>query len=221
MKDLDLILFLKSIPLFSKADEALLAEMLESGLSHVTTLSAGSAFDKRFSHALGIVLEGELEIQTADAEKKLSLRTVGARQVFGAATLFLPQAPPITNLIALCDCSVLFLELRAVRTLLGRDPAFLDAYLAFLADRVQFLNQKIRCFTAGSVERRVALWLSENAQNGPITAASLTGLAEILDVGRASLYRALDKLENDGLILRNGRELCVPSVEDLLQKYHS
>ena len=119
------------------------------------------------------------------------------------------------------DCKVLFLEHDAVRTLLGKDAAFLDAYLAFLADRVQFLNQKIRCFTAGSVERRLALWLAENAQNGPITASSLTGLAEILNVGRASLYRALEKLENDGLILRNGRELQIPNADELLKKYHS
>lgn len=221
MEGIDLILFLKSIPLFSNANDIFLKEMLASHNAKIISMSANADLDTRFSHSLGVVLEGVLEIQTTDAEKKLSLRTLRKGQVFGAATIFLRAAPPPSSLFAVKDCKVLFLEHDAVRTLLGKDAAFLDAYLAFLADRVQFLNQKIRCFTAGSVERRLALWLAENAKNGPITASSLTGLAEILNVGRASLYRALEKLENDGLVLRNGRELQIPNADELLKKYHS
>ena len=97
----------------------------------------------------------------------------------------------------------------------------MDAYLQFLAERVQFLNAKIRSFTAGSTERRLALWLAEHAQNGAIRTPSLSMLAETLDIGRASLYRALDKMELEGLITRNGREIKVPCTDTLLQKYHS
>ncbi|MBE6629798.1 MAG: Crp/Fnr family transcriptional regulator [Ruminococcaceae bacterium] len=221
MKTTDIVIFLKTIPLFADADPALLKEMLEGPHTHVISLSAQESFDERFSHALGIVLKGQVQIRSADAEKRLVLRTVGTGEVFGAASLFLPQSPPPSHLVALHDCTVLFCEHEAVRALLGKDPRFLDAYLGFLADRVQFLNRKIRCFTAGSAERRLALWLCEQAANGTVTIHSFSTLAALLDMGRASLYRALDKLENDGLILHNGREIQILCADDLLQKYHS
>ena len=43
----------------------------------------------------------------------------------------------------------------------------------------------------------------------------------MLDIGRASLYRALDKLEAEGFIRRAGREITVVSQDAILQKYLS
>ena len=91
--------------------------------------------------------------------------------------------------------------------------------LSFLAGRVCFLNRKIQCFTAGSAERRLALWLLSEEEEVITLPSSLTTLSDMLDIGRASLYRALDKLEGDGLIRRNGREITLLSQENILKKY--
>ena len=167
------------------------------------------------------MLSGKLQILSADAERSVVLRSVGKGHIFGAATLFLEDRAPVSRLLAQSACTLFFLEKAAVRELLVTDPAFMDAYLRFLAERVHFLNAKIRCFTAGSAERRLALWLAEHPEGTPFPVSSLTTLADTLDIGRASLYRALDKLEAEGLIARNGREMTVPSIEALLKKYHS
>ena len=113
----------------------------------------------------------------------------------------------------------MFLDRDAVRAMLGESPAFMDAYLQFLAERVYFLNGKIRAFTAGSAERRLALWLAEHPEKQPFPTGSLTALAKTLDIGRASLYRALDKLENEGAILRDGRRITVLAADNLLKQY--
>lgn len=221
MSHTDILNFLLSLPLFATASPPLLQKAIEGAQSHLVTLAAGESPDSRFGEMLGVVLSGNLQILSSDTERSVVLRSVTKGHVFGAASLFGQEQSPISRLVAKSDTTLLFLTRDAVRELLRADPAFMDAYLCFLAGRVHFLNAKIRAFTAGSAERRLALWLTEHAREGVVRAVSLSALADTLDIGRASLYRALDKMEAEGLITRNGREITLPSSEALLQKYHS
>ncbi len=221
MTHTDILNLLVTLPLFSAASHTRLQSTLESEHAHLVTLAAGQMLPARYAEMLGVVLAGKLQILSADADRSVVLRSVGKRHIFGAAALFLEDRAPVSRLLAQSECTLFFLEKAAVRELLVADPAFMDAYLRSLAERVHFLNGKIRCFTAGSAERRLALWLAEQPEGTPFPVGSLTTLADTLDIGRASLYRALDKLEAEGLIARNGRKMTVPSIENLLQKYHS
>ena len=221
MTNANILGFLKKLPLFETANASLLQKALESKQAHRITLASGEALPPHFGEMLGVLLSGKLQILSADEERTVVLRNAAAGHVFGAASLFWESRAPVSRLIAQRECSLLLLERDAVRGLLVADPAFMDAYLRFLAERVHFLNGKIRAFTAGSTERRLALWLAEHTEDGRVRAPSLSTLADLLDIGRASLYRALDKLEAEGLIARNGREIAVPCVQALLQKYHS
>ena len=221
MTNTNVLCELRALPLFAAADPALLQGAAKGKHAHLITLSAQTALPPRFCEMLGVVLAGKLQILSADAQRAVVLKTAAKGHVFGAASLFLEQKAPVSRLVAQDECTLFLLERRAVRELLSKDPAFLDAYLRFLAERVEFLNAKIRAFTAGSTERRLALWLTERAENGLVQSGSLSALADALDIGRASLYRALDKLEAEGLILRHGREIAVPDADALLKKYHS
>ena len=221
MTTTDVLNILKELPLFSICDPMLLQEAVVSSGAHLAELEAGEAPPPFYDEMLGVVLKGKLQILSADKQTPVVLRAVNAGHVFGAASLFLEKATPVSRLLAQSKCQLFYLSRDAVRTLLHKDHRFMDTYLQFLAERVQFLNAKIRSFTAGSTERRLALWLTEHAQNGAVRAPSLSTLASTLDIGRASLYRALDKLELEGLITRNGREIKVPCTDTLLQKYHS
>lgn len=221
MTQTELLGFLTELPLFAATSSALLEKVLDSENTHLVTLAQGESPMPRFKEMLGIVLSGKLQILSTDKQNPVVLRAVGTGHVFGAASLFLEEHAPVSRLVAQNDCKLLYLSRDAVRTLLRADEHFMDAYLRFLAERVHFLNAKIRAFTAGSAERRLALWLTEHAPDGTVRVASLSVLADTLDIARASLYRALDKMEKDGDILRNGREIRVPSPETLLQKYRS
>ena len=212
---------LTELPLFSGITPSLLQKAVEGDRAHLLHLTAGQTAPPESGEMLGVVLSGKLQILSADTERSVVLRSVATGHVFGAAALFLESRAPVSRLRAHSDCKLFFLEKAAVRELLLHDSAFMDAYLRFLAERVHFLNGKIRCFTAGSAERRLALWLAEHPEGAPFPVGSLTTLADTLDIGRASLYRSLDKLEAEGLIARNGREMTVPSTRTLLKKYNS
>ena len=211
--------FLKRLPLFSTASETTLTSALCSRGARIQTAEVGEKIEIRGQKHLGILLSGRAQIRSTDGERTVILRSIRAGEVFGAASLFLKQAPPLSRIEALESSKVLFFDLDAVRTMMREDDAFLDAYLTFLAGKVQFLNQKIRCFTAGSAERRVALWLTTEEQERILLPDSLSALSDTLDIGRASLYRALDKLEADGLIQRHGREITLLSRDAILKKY--
>lgn len=218
MKDPRQILeIIRSLPLFSQTEAALLETWLSAHSPKELEIAAGEEIGR--TRALGILLSGRAAVLSADSGRSVILREVASPAVFGAASLFCMGDEPLSRIEAKTACSLLFLSADAVTALMDVDRSFRNAYLAFLAGRVQFLNRKIQCFTAGSAERRLALWLCSEEGNTLTLPTSLTALSDMLNLGRASLYRALDKLEADGMIARNGRSITLLSKDTLLKKY--
>lgn len=215
----EIISVLWTVPLFKETNEEMLRALLSSSGVMIKETFAAQYVREESPPALGILLAGHASILSSDEEKDVILRNVTAGEVFDAAALFLTDPPPMSRIIAITDCTTLFIETPTVRELMLRSPAFLDAYLSFLAERVQFLNRRIRCYTAGSAERRLALYLADNCDASGTLTVSLSSLSRILDIGRASLYRALDKLENDGLIEHDGRRITISNRTQLLLHY--
>ena len=207
------------LPLFSKTDPAVLSAWLDTAAVVEKTIPVGHDLTPSGEKSLGILLEGRAEIQSADNGRSVVLRTMQAPSIFGAASLFCDTPLPLSTVCAKVACRVLYIPLQAVDRLLADDEGFRTSYLSFLAGRVCFLNRKIQCFTAGSAERRLALWLLSEEEKTVTLPSSLTTLADMLDIGRASLYRALDKLESSGMISREGRNITLLSPEDILKKY--
>ena len=217
----ELSIFLKSLPLFFGVSTALLENTLQSEHAHLLSLASGEIPPPHCNEMLGVVLSGKLLILSADTTRSVVLRSVEKGEIFGAASLFSAARAPLSRLKARSAAQVLFFDRDTVHELLCTDPDFMNAYLRLLADRIAFLNGKIRAVTAGSAERRLALWLTDHAEGNLVHNTNLAVLAEVLDIGRASLYRALDKLEAEGLISRNGRDITLSCPQALLQKYSS
>ena len=210
---------LKQLPLFSKTASPVLEDWLKT-VPSPRIYPSGARIDDG-EPSLGVLLHGWAEITSADTGKSVLLRKLTAPGVFGAASLFCPEAPNFSRTEAKTACTVLQIPLDAVRALLSLDESFRDAYLTFLSGRVRFLNQKIRAFTAGSADRRLALWLISEESDVITLPTSISSLADMLDIGRASLYRALDKLEEEGLITRKGRTITLLSPSEIYQKYNA
>ncbi len=167
---------------------------------------------------VGLILSGSASVTTNDASKETLLRFLKSGDFFGIANLF--QGSAFVSVIrAQKKCRVFFWSEETIRTLLEQDKAFLYRYLEFLSGRICFLNQKIRYLTAGSVERKLALYLSAKKDTVIELDASLSSLSELLDVGRASLYRAFDRLIEDGYVQKDGRTITLLHPEDMLKAY--
>lgn len=211
---------IRSQPFLRGVDEPLLRRVCNGDGAFVRSYRTGDVIRSpaETSAMAGIVLSGRAAVTTRDPARSVLLRYLGAGDPFGIANLFCSE--PFVSLIrAASPCSCLFLTEDAVRVLLGESPAFRETYIGFLGGRIRFLNRKIGYLTAGSAERRLALYLSSLGAGEVRLPLSLSALSELLDVGRASLYRALDRLTADGYLVRNGRNLTVPDPEALLRAY--
>lgn len=216
-KDLELIM---STALFCHSDKAAVADRFAQGGAKLLSFADGEVILSPDSHEkkVGILLDGKAVVNTPDPSKKMLLRFLGVGEPFGFANLF-SNAPFVSVIRAHGHCRVFLMEERTIRLLLENDSAFLYQYLGFLSGRIRYLNMKIGYLTAGSAERRLALYLYSIGKREFRLPISISALSDLLDVGRASLYRAFDRLCEDGYLQKNGRNFILPSPEDLLNAY--
>ena len=173
---------------------------------------SGEAMESE-ERAVGILLSGRGVIYSSDKGRQTLLRFISPGDAVGVAGLFADKAPD-TRIYACGDgkSEMFFVGRKAFEELMTveTDGRFRTNLIKFLSDRVTFLNSKIDCVTGGSAERRLVMFLKNSStnDNGEVEIGmSMTALAHALDIGRASLYRAFDALEEDGAISRNGK--CV------------
>ncbi len=174
--------------------------------------------------AVGILLSGRGVIYSSDKGRQALLRFIAPGDAVGVAGLFADKAPD-TRIYACGDgkSEMFFIGREAFERLMNEesDGRFRTNLIKFLSDRVTFLNSRIDCVTGGSAERKLALFIKNSpvSSNGEISLGmSMTALAHALDIGRASLYRAFDSLQNDGTITRDGNSIKVLS-RDTLDNY--
>lgn len=120
-----------------------------------------------------------------------------------------------TVLTAEKNTEVLFLPEDVILWAMRRDFTITENYIRYLSERIWFLNEKISGLTAGTAEQRLAVFLTEHCGPEGDIATSMTDLSRQLNIGRASLYRALDTLEQKGLIQRGNKALHVINLDGL------
>ena len=167
---------------------------------------------------IGFLLSGRAIVQTTDESRRVLLRKLAAGDAFGVAGMF-SKTPQVSNIVADRSCKCLFFSEQAVAELLEISDAFRKNYVAFLSDRIRFLNRKITYLTAGCAERRLALYLLSIGSGEVELKESISSLSELLNLGRASIYRAFDKLCQDGYLQKNGRKLTILNPEAMLNAY--
>ena len=195
--------------LFRGAPEAA-AAALADGRAQLRRAARGEViYDPRhFQRCLGVVAEGTVRVNKGE----LLMSTLRRGDLFGAAALFNDRPDYATTLTARAPCRVLLLPQALVEELMARYPAVCRSYVAYLSGRIRFLSGKIDALTAGGAQRKVAQYLLSRLDGTWAELdCSATGLARRLGVSRASLYRALDALEAQGAVHREGKRFFIPS----------
>ena len=205
---------------FSGLDRALVLPLLEEHGCSVRVYCAGDVILSPDSPAplMGLILEGEAIAKTSDPSNHTLLRTLAAGDVFGVANLFSTDSF-VSHITANKESRVFVLPKGAVSALMAKSQIFLEAYLSFVCSRVCYLNKKITYLTAGSAERRLAVYLASFDSEEIVLSESLSSLSDLLNLGRASLYRAFDRLSLDGYIQRDARRITVLKKDAMLKAY--
>ncbi len=207
-------------PIFANVDRTHALSVFENGGCKAVEFEEGEMIlaQNDTSRRAGIFLSGEAVATTADDSKNTLLRFFAAGDLFGIANLFTHEGY-VSSIRAKKRCRVFFFTEEAICELLESNKTFLYNYLSFLSGRICYLNHKIRYLTAGSAERRLALYLSSFGSKTIELKDSLSSLSELLDIGRASLYRAFDTLSADGYIQKNGRTIHLLAPDTMMRDY--
>lgn len=207
-------------PIFHGANEQTVLSMLNDSAFQVARLSAGSAVfaSNGQEEQVGILLSGRAQAFTGQNREQTLLKTIRPYELFGIANLYAENEPFPSRILAISDCQILWIDRDALKGLIETDAAVRRNYLAFQSKKILYLNRKIATLTAGSAEKRLAVCLLDFEDDGHFTPnCSMSELAELLGIGRASLYRAIDNLVAYGWIERQEKHIRILDKDALLR----
>lgn len=206
------LVLLSRCPLLLGADEALVLRVAGTEDAWVQDFTAGEILYQphRFLRCLGLLLTGQVRVTNGT----LSVSTLEAGELFGAAALYNDAPDYATTLTAHTPCRAIFFPQATVDRLLGEEPVLRRNYLRYLSGRIRFLSSRLQSVTQAGAEGKLARYLLANTAGGSVN-ISATDLARQLGLSRASLYRAFDALEKADLIHRTGKTISVPNLPAL------
>lgn len=211
MKEIQL---LRKNTLFSDVSDSEMFEILSKNSEKIIYSKNDIVFSKNsYKKAVGIILYGSCKVYKG----KMPLSNLTKGSVFGTVTLYSSMDYFATDIIAGEETQILFIDKSGISSLISNNKNFAQDYISYLSDRVYFLNSRIDSLTAGLVEDSVLDFIVKNADysgSKPVLRLkSYSELALALDLGRASLYRAMDKLTKLGKISRDGKSIFLERVD--------
>lgn len=166
--------------------------------------------------ALGVLLSGKVCVGGRRDRHKLVLNEMYPGVVFGFSSLFEGERHFETDICACRKSEVLWLEEALIEELLGLERRVGRNIIALQAEKIRFLNEKVLSFSSSDNEKKLLLYLEalpaseEGRREVPL---GMSALSARLSMGRASLYRAFDRLEEENMIRREGRAVYILSPE--------
>ena len=147
---------------------------------------------------------------------RVKLNTLLKGDSFGITAVFSDDDFP-TVVYARRTAEIVFITKNELMTLINRIPDIALNIIRFQNKKLAFLNKKIETFSAGSVEERLAGYLLDEYKKHGTCDLSLNRAktADVLGVGRASLYRALDSLSEAGIITLDSKKIFIKDPNDL------
>ena len=167
---------------------------------------------------LGIMLSGKACVFGKNREEEVLLNRLDEADVFGAATVFFSEREAVSTVTAKTKCRILFIERSLLERVMENDFAVASAYIAFLSERVYFLNRKIIGFTAKSADCALADYVLRSADENGFLTVNMSRLASTLNIGRTTLYRVLEMLREEGLLAYDGKKMQILNRELLEQR---
>ena len=167
---------------------------------------------KHFSRCLALILKGNASVTKIGLNgHKTVINRLSEGDVFGMASLFYEEAEYPSEITAESALRLAVFPKDAVEEAFATSPEFAKAYVTLLSEKILFLNKKISAFSEGDASEKVLRWVltMANGENEFVLPCSVSKLSQMLGIGRASVYRAFDILQNRGIIFREDKKIVI------------
>lgn len=165
---------------------------------------------ENFNNAIGYIINGKA-FAVSNNGSSLHMNTFLKGSCFGVAALFGDNEQYVSSIVAKTDCEIQFISENELQKIFKLFPICSVNYIRFLSEKIRFLNKKLDMLSRPLAEDTVLNYLTTNMdQDGKAKIPkNITLVAKTLGLGRATVYRCLDSLENKGKILRENNYIKV------------
>lgn len=157
--------------------------------------------------SLGVLLSGTATVKRVnELGGSVTVRSLQKGEMFGCVSVFGNWQEGSSSITATTDCICMYITETRLEELFKAIPQTAINYIAYLTDKIRFLNRRLDTFSTDSADQRVYEFLLSSAdENGEVRLdISIAELARRLKIGRTSLYRSLNTLEAQAIIKRDG-----------------
>ena len=195
--------FLKRTFLFRGVDDRVLEDLLKHNAPVEHRFKRGDLiYPINDTSMVGFLVSGRCEVRRDRFEGgKIVLNVLEENDSFGILSIYSADEFP-TQVFALKSSRVLFFTDTQIEYFVNNSSQISSNLIKFMANRISFLNKKIATFSGQRVEDRLAAYILCKS-GSPLCdsiAFNCQKASEEINSGRASVYRAIASLEEDGLI---------------------
>ena len=182
------------------------------------------ALEGDICNSLGIVIEGELEVQKHYASGKVvTLAKLNKGKTFGEAIAFSETNIYPATIVASKGSIILYISKKDIISMCSSYPKVLNNFMQLLSSKILLLNRKIKELSFETLREKISSYLLsqyEIQKNLNLTLPmSRKDLAQHLGVQRPSLSREFVNMKDDGLIDFNKNLVEIKdleAIEDIL-----
>jgi len=206
--------------LFEGMDEFVVEHILSDNRCILEEFPRGAVIheEEHFHRSLGLILSGRVRIERrTDQGRPVLMQHLGPGDCLGASSVFLEETLLAAVITVRQPVRLLVLPQEMLRWIMARNYPVAENYIRYLSTRIGALGERIVSLTAGSAAKRLAWFLLEEIEDQDSQAVSMTDLGRQLNMGRASVYRAMEELEQAGALIREGKSIRIMDRELLRQ----
>ena len=182
------------------------------------------ALEGDICNSLGIVIEGELEVQKHYASGKVvTLAKLNKGKTFGEAIAFSETNIYPATIVASKGSIILYISKKDIISMCSSYPKVLNNFMQLLSSKILLLNRKIKELSFETLREKISSYLLsqyEIQKNLNLTLPmSRKDLAQHLGVQRPSLSREFVNMKDNGLIDFNKNLVQIKdleAIEDIL-----
>ena len=213
---------LEKSTLFQGVEAKVLRGYLEETPHHIQCYDKEETIFHLMDSALriGIILEGRVEAQKSfpnGSQVNVSVRVPG--EMIGPAAVFSKSQRYPCDIVALEPATLMILRKEDLLSLMQKDVKILQNFTSEIASATYMLQQRLELLSYSGIAQKAAFWLLMQVRQTGKTAvqipASMSRWAMIMNVSRPSLHREMKKLEEEGIIRYEGKNIYVLDPDGL------
>ena len=213
---------LENSTLFQGVEANVLRGYLEETPHHIQCYDKEETIFHLMNPALriGIILKGRVEAQKSfpnGSQVNVSVR--GPGEMIGPAAVFSKSQRYPCDIVALEPATLMMLRKEDLLSLMQKDVKILQNFTSEIASATYMLQQRLELLSYSGIAQKAAFWLLMQVRQTGKTAVqipdSMSRWAMIMNVSRPSLHREMKKLEEEGIIRYEGKNIYVLDPDGL------